>query len=117
MNIDCDARHHVFPDIAEEETCHNGSSPKGNAHEIYPPKSLHVRILKCAFSSKKDCRADSWNLTDCCGVLSHKCFDKSGNVSEREASFDYRSADDRGDNGSQFILEDVEINGVSVASV
>ena len=117
MNIDCDARHHEFPDIAEEETCHKCSPSKGNAHEIYPSKSLHIRILKCAFCSKKDRRADSRNLTDCCGVLSQKCLNKSGNINDGEAGFNYRSADERWDDGSQFVLEDVEINGVSIASV
>src|ERR1700685_1218100 len=111
MNIDCDARHHKFSDIAEEETCHKCRSSKGNAHEIYPSKSLYIRILKCAFRSKKDRRADSRNLTDCRGVLSQKCLDKSGNIDDREASFNYRSADERGDDRSQFVLEDVEING------
>src|SRR5277367_1344480 len=117
MNIDGDARHHKFPDIAEEETCHKCSSSKGYAHEIYPFKSLHVRILKCAFRSKKHRRADSRNLADCCGVLSQKCTDQSGNLSDGEASFNYRSADERGDDGSQFVLEDIEINGISIASV
>src|SRR5271170_4950594 len=117
MNIDRNTRHHVLPDVAKEKTCHNGSSTKSNAHKINPFKPLHIRFLVCSFSSKKDCRSDSRNLSKCGCVLSHESSNKVGNLRERETGFHDGCTDDRGNDSEQSVLEYIEVNGISVTSV
>jgi len=117
MNIYRNTRHHILPDIAKEETCHNCSSTKGNAHEINPFKSLHVGFLICTFSSKKNCGGDSRNLSKCGCVLTHKSSNKLGDFGERKTGLYYGGTDDGGNDRNQSVLEDIEVNGISVASV